>query len=110
MRPLHATPDRSLARGTSKDTRATNCIVATPPNLIRCHVGHHSFGPHLKEAEMLGIAPKIRPLPGLGLDIDTPEDVLKFLDLPHTTRTHRFLKDNGIAERLLAQRERDLGA
>lgn len=107
---LNGTSEPALTLCPSHDTRGTNCIVATPPDLIRFHFGHHSFMPHLKEAEMLGITPNIRPLPGLGLDIDTPEDVLKFLDMPHTTRTHRFLTENGIADRLLALRERDLGA
>lgn len=107
---LNGNSEPALTLCPSHDRRGTNCIVATPPDLIRFHFGHESFGPHLQEAEKIGITPSIRPLPGLGLDIDTPEDVLKFLDLPHTTRTHRFLTENGIAERLLAKQAQDLGA
>ena len=107
---LNGNSEPALTLCPSHDRRGTNCIVATPPDLIRFHFGHESFGPHMQEAEAIGITARIRPLPGLGLDIDTPEDVLKFLDLPHTTRTHRFLTENGIAERLLARRARDLGA
>lgn len=107
---LNGTAERALTLSPSHDRRGTNCIVATPGDLIPFHFGHDSFAPHLKEAETAGVTPKIRPLPGIGLDIDTPEDVLKFLELPQVTATHRFLRATGIAERLVARRSEGLGA
>jgi len=104
---LNGTDDRSLTLSPSHDRRGTNCIVATPPDLIPFHFGHQSFQPHLAEAEAAGVTPKIRPLPGIGLDIDTPEDVLKFLDMNTDTRTHRLLEESGIADRLRADAARD---
>ncbi|MEC9346359.1 MAG: 2-phospho-L-lactate guanylyltransferase [Pseudomonadota bacterium] len=107
---LNGADARALTLCPSHDRRGTNCIVATPADLITFHFGHDSFAPHLEEAAKAGVTPRIRPLPGLGLDLDTPEDVLKFLEFPATTRTHAFLAETGIAERLQAGRVQGLGA
>jgi len=104
---LNGTDARALTLSPSHDRRGTNCIVASPPDLIPFHFGHQSFQPHLAEAEAIGITPKIRPLPGVGLDIDTPEDALKFLDMGTDTGTHRFMEDHGIAARLRAHEARE---
>ncbi|PJK29038.1 2-phospho-L-lactate guanylyltransferase [Minwuia thermotolerans] len=98
---------RSVTLSPSHDRRGTNCIVATPPDIIPFHFGHDSFKPHCEEAEKAGVTAKIRPLPGIGLDIDTPEDVLKFLEMAPQTRTLHFLQESGIAERLRADRDKD---
>lgn len=104
---LNGTDDRSLTLSPSHDRRGTNCIVATPPDLIPFHFGHQSFQPHLAEAEAAEVTPKIRPLPGIGLDIDTPEDVVKFLGMNTDTRTHLLLEESGIADRLRADAARE---
>ncbi|WP_416899988.1 MAG: 2-phospho-L-lactate guanylyltransferase [Minwuia sp.] len=97
---LHDKSGPAVTLVPSHDGRGTNCILATPPDLIRFHFGHHSFQPHLGEAEKAGVTPVIRQLPGLGLDIDTPEDVQKFLEMETPTATHRYLVESGIAARL----------
>lgn len=98
---VNSTGDRALTLSPSHDRRGTNCVVARPANLINFHFGHQSFQPHLAEAEKAGMTARIRPLPGIGLDIDTPEDVLKFLDVDGPqTGTRRFLEQTGIADRL----------
>ena len=48
-----------------------------------------------------GIAPRIVPLPGLGLDIDTPDDLRTFMARPAPGRTLDYLRESGIAARLL---------
>ncbi len=42
---LNGTDDRALTLSPSHDRRGTNCIVATPPDLIPFHFGHQSFQP-----------------------------------------------------------------
>lgn len=103
---LNGADERSVTLSPAHDRRGTNCIVATPPDIIPFHFGHDSFKPHCEEAEKAGVTAKIRPLPGIGLDIDTPEDVMKFLDMAPKTRTLRFLEESGIADRLRAEEDK----
>ena len=83
------------------DRRGTNCVLCSPPDVLPFHFGHDSFGPHCAAARAKGIAPRILPLPGLGLDIDTPDDLRAFAARPVPGRTLDYLRESGIAERLL---------
>ncbi len=85
----------------SHDRRGTNCVLCTPPGVLPFAFGHVSFGPHCEAARAQGIAPRILPLPGLGLDIDTPDDLRAFIAGPAPGRTLDYLRESGIAERLL---------
>jgi 2-phospho-L-lactate guanylyltransferase len=62
----------------SRDVKGTNALAVSPPDLIPFHFGDASFEPHCAEARALGIEPRILRLPGLGLDIDTPDDLALF--------------------------------
>lgn len=90
------------------DRRGSNCIAVSPPDLIPFSFGNDSFQPHLAAARDRGIEPTILPLPGLGLDIDTPEDLRALLDRPGETPIHDFLSSSGIADRLRADQDRVL--
>ena len=83
------------------DRRGTNCVLCSPPAALPFAFGHDSFGPHCAAARALGIAPRIVPLPGLGLDIDTPDDLRAFVAGPARGRTLDYLRESGIAARLL---------
>ena len=83
------------------DRRGTNCVLCSPPGALPFAFGHDSFEPHCRAARARGIAPRIVPLPGLGLDIDTPDDLRAFLAGPGAGRTLDYLRESGIAERLL---------
>ena len=83
------------------DRRGTNCVLCSPPGALPFAFGHDSFEPHCRAARARGIAPRIVPLPGLGLDIDTPDDLRAFLAGPSAGRTLDYLRESGIAERLL---------
>ena len=85
----------------SHDRRGTNCVLCSPPGVLPFAFGHDSFGPHCEAARARGIAPRILPLPGLGLDIDTPDDLRAFIARPTAGRTLDYLRESGIAERLL---------
>jgi len=82
------------------DRRGSNCIALSPPTLIQFRFGNDSFTPHLAAARAQKIEPTILDLPGLALDIDTPEDLRLLLARPGDTRTHAYLEDSGIANRL----------
>ncbi len=84
------------------DSRGSNCIACSPPGLISFRFGNDSFKPHLGAAAEKGVTPTILRLPGLGLDIDRPDDLAALLDAPGASRAQRWLRDNGIADRLAA--------
>ena len=85
----------------SHDRRGTNCVFCSPPDVLPFAFGHDSFEPHCEAARAQGIAPRIIALPGLGLDIDTPDDLRAFVARPAAGRTLDYLRESGIAERLL---------
>ena len=85
----------------SHDRRGTNCVLCSPPGVLPFAFGHDSFGPHCEAARAQGIVPRILPLPGLGLDIDTPDDLRAFVTRPAAGRTFDYLRESGIAARLL---------
>jgi 2-phospho-L-lactate guanylyltransferase len=84
----------------SHDHRGSNCIAVSPPELIEFRFGHDSFDPHLAEARKAGVEAMVLALPGLALDIDTPDDLHILLQQRATTRTHALLAKSGIADTL----------
>ncbi len=88
----------------SHDKLGSNCIALTPPDLIPFRFGHESFKPHLDEATKRNIDPVVHfNLPGIGLDIDTPADLMRFLEEGGETRTHKYLWESGIAKSFLSK-------
>jgi 2-phospho-L-lactate guanylyltransferase len=93
------------------DERGSNCIVCTPPGLIPYQFGNDSFQPHLAAAKERGVTPNIIKFPGIGLDIDRPEDLVALLTRVAETgeasgRAVQYLYNSGIAERLANEANR----
>jgi len=84
----------------ARDERGSNCIACSPPGLIAFRFGNDSFQPHLREAAARGVAPVIVKLPGIGLDIDRPDDLAILIGMPGECRAQRWLRDNAVAARL----------
>ena len=85
------------------DDLGSNTVLCSPPDLVPLRFGEDSFRPHLDAARERGIDPLIVRQPGIGMDIDNPVDLVTFLRLSPLvpTRTLAFLKQSGIAGRLL---------
>jgi 2-phospho-L-lactate guanylyltransferase (CobY/MobA/RfbA family) len=62
--------------------------------------GEPSFENHLRVARERGLAPRVVTLPGLGLDIDGPEDLALLLASGPTTESGRLLARWSISDRL----------
>jgi 2-phospho-L-lactate guanylyltransferase len=77
------------------DECGSNGIICSPPDLMPLTYGNDSYWPHLAGARARGIEPMICPLPGIGLDIDHPEDLARFMAQPSQTRLWAFLEENG---------------
>lgn len=84
----------------ARDGRGSNCIACSPPDLIAFRFGNDSFQPHLREAAARGVTPVILPLPGLGLDIDRPDDLVALIERAGESRAQNWLRGNAIAARL----------
>lgn len=91
---------RAMTIVPAHDRRGSNCIAVTPPGLIPFSFGNDSFRPHLAAARARGVEPRILDLPGIGLDIDTPDDLRQLIARGGGTRTHAYLASSGIAARL----------
>lgn len=91
-------PPPFLLMAPSKDG-GTNAMLQSPPNVIPYHFGQGSLGRHLEEAKARGILFKLVEIPNLSLDIDSPEDLARFIAMPSRTRAKRRLLEMGVTKR-----------
>ncbi len=99
------TPAPAMTIVPARDRQGSNCVLCSPPDAVPLRFGDNSFYPHLDAARGRGFEPTILPLPGLGLDIDTPDDLAELLDRPGETGSQRYLAESGIAARFQAERK-----
>lgn len=84
-------PAPSFTIAPSRDERGSNAILCSPPGAVPLRFGEDSFFPHLRAARACGIAPSVLRLPGVALDIDTPEDLAALALLASPTRAGAML-------------------
>ena len=63
----------------SRSGLGTNGVALAPPRAMALTFGEPSFARHLATARQGGLAPNVLALPGLGLDVDAPEDLTALL-------------------------------
>jgi 2-phospho-L-lactate guanylyltransferase len=80
------------------DELGSNAVICVPPSAVPLRFGDDSYFPHLLAARRHGIEPVIVRLPGIGLDIDHPVDLLAFLRARprRPTRTLNLLEQFGL--------------
>ena len=78
----------------------TNAALLEPPDAMSLKFGEPSFDNHLVAARAAGLRPVVCRLPGLGLDIDAPEDLGLLLERGPSTRSARLLAALDIPARL----------
>jgi 2-phospho-L-lactate guanylyltransferase len=80
------------------DELGSNAVLCAPPLAVPLRFGDDSYFPHLQAARRHGIEPSILRLPGIGLDIDHPVDLLAFMRAQprQPTRTLRLLEQFGL--------------
>ena len=84
-------PAPAVTIAPSRDYRGSNAVLCSPPDVFPFRFGDDSFHPHLAAARAIGIEPTVIERPGIGLDIDTPDDLDAFLATPSGTRAYRLL-------------------
>ena len=82
----------------------TNAAVLSPPLLMPLKFGEPSFDNHILAARQRGLSPAVLELPGIGLDIDTPEDLEALLARGSATRSAALLSAWGFPARLSTRR------
>ncbi len=78
----------------------TNAALLTPPDAMPLKFGEPSFDNHLDAARARGLSPRILRLPGIGLDVDAPEDLPLLLTCGASTRSAALLRRLGVPARL----------
>jgi 2-phospho-L-lactate/phosphoenolpyruvate guanylyltransferase len=80
------------------DELGSNAVICAPAFAVPLRFGDDSYFPHLSAARRCGIEPTIVRLPGIGLDIDHPVDLLAFLRAKPRQPTHtlRLLERFGL--------------
>lgn len=77
----------------------TNALALDSPDRLGSCFGSRSFARHIIAANDAGVKPVVVPNARLGLDIDQPDDLFRFLDLRTSTATDRYLRALGLARR-----------
>jgi 2-phospho-L-lactate guanylyltransferase len=79
----------------------TNAALLRPPDAMTLKFGEPSFANHLAAAaRVTHLTPVTLALPGLGLDIDTPDDLRALLERGDASRSGRLLARWNLRERL----------
>ncbi len=80
----------------ARDEQGSNCIALSPPTAVPLRFGPNSYFPHLEKARKMGLDLHTPKLPGIGLDIDTPDDLHELCQEPHRTRAQEYLQKQKI--------------
>lgn len=75
-RLLTGLPERYVAIVPDRHGAGTNALALAPPAAIQPSFGEGSRGRHVDAAREAGLAYSVEELPSLGLDLDTPADVI----------------------------------
>ncbi len=88
----------------ANDLGGSNCIACAPPDCMEFAFGEDSFRRHLAIARRLAIEPTVAKLPGIGLDVDTPDDLhnlaATLVESGLDSNTYRYLKNSGILDKM----------
>ena len=93
----------------ASDLLGTNGLLVSPPTAMAFSFGPDSFRKHLKVAEVASLRSEVVQVPGLGLDLDTPDDLIELSDRlaigEMASHTLAFMTDNALGERLASWQE-----
>ncbi|MBM3801707.1 MAG: 2-phospho-L-lactate guanylyltransferase [Acidimicrobiia bacterium] len=95
---------RAPAQGTllvpAWDGRGTNAAVRRPAGLFPLRFGNDSFLPHRAAAESTGCPLVVMRNDQIALDLDSPVELRRFLEIDRVTRTRRVLDTFNLERRL----------
>ncbi len=100
-----AAPAEGVVIAPSWDRRGSNAVLRRPPSLIPLRFGNDSFEPHLEAATATGKPCIVLTLFGIGLDVDTPEDLIGLAEAEGATRAQRLARSWGLAAKAAIARQ-----
>ena len=80
----------------ARDEQGSNCIALSPPTAAPLRFGPNSYFPHLETARKMGLTLNTPKLAGIGLDIDTQDDLQELCEQPFQTRAQEYLQEQKI--------------
>jgi 2-phospho-L-lactate guanylyltransferase len=89
-------PSPAFTIAPAHDELGSNAVLCTPADTVALRFGDNSFFPHLAAARANGIEPVVLQLSRIALDIDTPDDLARFLAVPSRTRARALLDRWGV--------------
>jgi 2-phospho-L-lactate guanylyltransferase len=95
-------PEIEVLLAPDRDRLGTNGLRLVPPHAITLRFGEDSFSLHQAEARRANRSFEVKEVEGLRYDLDRPDDIVAFMQLPRDTATRRLLQEFGVAERTLA--------
>ena len=98
-RVLDSAPEEGAVFVPAYDRRGSNCILRRPASIIPLRFGDDSFLPHCEAMKKTGKPLVILELPGIGLDIDNPNEIELLLQRPGDTNSQRLLRSWGFGQR-----------
>ena len=78
------------------DGRGTNAVYRSPAALFPLRFGNDSFKPHHATAQATGKLCVVIKLPGIAVDVDSPEDLQHLLSLPGESRAQQLARKWGV--------------
>jgi 2-phospho-L-lactate guanylyltransferase len=102
---VDAAPEVGSVLVPAGDGRGTNAVLRRPASLFPLRFGNDSFKPHLATARATGHPCVVLSLPGIGVDVDSPADLRRLVELPGETRAQRLARGWGLREWPLAVNE-----
>lgn len=100
-----AAPDEGVVLAPSWDRRGSNAVLRRPASLIPLRFGNDSFEPHLEAATTTGKPCVVLTLPGISLDVDTPEDLIRVTEAEGERRAQRLARSWESAARAATARQ-----
>ena len=95
-------PEIEVLLAPDRERLGTNGLRLVPPHAITLRFGEDSFSLHHDEARRANRSFEVKDVEGLRYDLDRPDDVVAFMQLPRDTATRRLLEELGVADRALA--------
>jgi 2-phospho-L-lactate guanylyltransferase len=100
-----AAPHEGIVLAPSWDRRGSNAVLRRPASLIPLRFGNDSFEPHLEAATATGQPCVVLTLSGIGLDVDTPEDLIHIAEAEGETRAQRLARSWGLVAKTAVARQ-----
>lgn len=97
---VEAAPARGTLLVPGWDGRGTNAAIRRPAGLFPLRFGNDSFVPHREAAEATGLPLVVVENEQIGLDLDSPVELRRFLGVERVTRTRRVLDSLQVGRRL----------